>query len=140
PCLRPVVLGDGRDGRAAGARETQRVQRAEIDVHTLHDRAAVRDVGEERAQMREARWLFFFDDAEGPELPDEIRETFGCVGRYGDREFPVTGTHAQPSSFFILSMKALASGPRCSFDAASNASRASRCVALSFCGTSRSSR
>ena len=45
-----------------------------------------------------------------------------------------------PSSFFIRSKNALASGPRWSREADSYASSASRCRAFSFCGTSRITR
>jgi len=132
-----VALGHRR---AARAREAQRLEGAEVEVDALRDRVAVGRLRKERAQPRAARGALLLHDAEGAELPDEVGEAFGRVGGDGDREFPVTGTHDQPRSFFILSMNALASGPRCSVDADSKASRASRCLALSFCGTSSSRR
>src|SRR5204863_9042924 len=138
--LSPIGVGDGGDRGMARTRKAQGGERSEVVVDAPRDGLAVGGIRKERAQPRAVGGRFLFHDANGAELPDEVGEAFRGVGRDGDREFPVAGTHGQPSSFFILSMNALASGPRCSLEAASNASSASRCLALSLCGTSSSRR
>src|SRR5205085_3178544 len=122
--------------------ESERGQPVGVGRHPLPQDRGRRGIRKERAKLRGLARPLFFDDTERAAFPQEVRESFRGAGWDGESQLPIAGggTHGYSRSFLTRSMNDESRGPRWPVEAVSNASRASRCLALSFCGTSRTRR
>ena len=139
PGRRPVGIGQRRQARTRPRREAELPQARHVGVDTDGERIGGLGHREERAEASGAGEQRFLDHANRALLPEEIGQRLGGIIADVDHDLDVGGKPPgecrHPRSFFMRSRNEVASGPL-SFEAASKASSASRCLALSFCGTS----
>src|SRR5439155_10091947 len=142
PCVGPARVFERRDAWTTDRAEAEGGEPVRVGGHALAEDGGRSRLWKEGAELRSLARSLLFDHAERAALPEEVGEAFGRGGWNGEGQLPITGgwTHRYSRSFLTRSMNEESSGPRWPLEAVSNASRASRCLALSFWGTSRTRR
>ena len=134
PRVGPAGVFERRDARTTDRAEAEGGEAVRVGGHALAEDGGRSRFGKERPELRPLARSLLFDHAECAALPEEVGEALGRGRWNGEGQLPVAGgrTHRYSRSFLTRSMNEESSGPRWPLEAVSNASRASRCLLLSF--------